>query len=89
MLTSFSTLVAFIMVLAGVITLRIKQPELKRPFRCPIVFVIAPLAIIFCLYLLAQLIGASGIYFASIMAFGILTYIFYGYKNSSLAIEKA
>ncbi len=70
------TLFAFAMVALAVMVLRKKDPERKRPFRTPAVYVVAPLAMIGCvgLYLflpfLAQMVlfvwGAIGlvIYFA-------------------------
>ena len=43
-LVSIGTLLAFVIVSIGIMVLRIKRPDLNRPFRTPAVFVVAPLA---------------------------------------------
>ena len=42
-LVSIGTLFAFAIVCAGVLVLRIRQPELSRPFKTPAVYIVAPL----------------------------------------------
>ena len=42
-MVSIGTLMAFALVCISVLLLRIRRPDLNRPFRCPIVFVVAPL----------------------------------------------
>src|SRR5579859_192995 len=49
------TLFAFLMVAVSVMVLRKTDPSRKRPFRTPIVWIVAPLAIIGCLALYASL----------------------------------
>ncbi|MBS0472445.1 MAG: amino acid permease [Proteobacteria bacterium] len=49
------TLFAFAMVAISVMVLRRRDPDRKRPFRTPAVFVVAPLAIIGCVILYAKL----------------------------------
>jgi APA family basic amino acid/polyamine antiporter len=44
-LSNTGTLLAFIAVAAGVLVLRSTQPDRPRPFRCPAVWIVAPLAI--------------------------------------------
>ncbi len=41
----------------GVMVLRVKRPDLKRPFKTPAVFVVAPLAALVSLGLMAGLPG--------------------------------
>ena len=54
-LCNIGTLFAFVIVAAGIIVLRIKQPERPRPFRAPL-FPIVPIgAILSCTYLMFQL----------------------------------
>jgi APA family basic amino acid/polyamine antiporter len=50
-LSNSGTLFAFLMVAVAVMVLRSKDPDRKRPFRTPAVYVIAPLAIIGCVIL--------------------------------------
>ncbi len=60
-LTSMGGIIDYICVTSVVIYLRLKMPSVARPFQCPAVFVIAPLALVACVYLLfKQIISANG-----------------------------
>jgi len=83
-MSSLGILFAFVVVSFGVLVLRIKRPELERPFKCPAVWIIAPIAILSCGYLMYNLLLKTGTPFAIWFAIGILAYIFYGYKKSPL-----
>lgn len=83
-MSSLGILFAFVVVSFGVLVLRIKRPELERPFKCPAVWIIAPMAILSCGYLMYNLLLKTGTPFAIWFAIGILAYIFYGYKKSPL-----
>ncbi len=83
-MSSLGILFAFVVVSFGVLVLRVKRPELERPFRCPSVWIIAPMAILSCGYLMYNLLLKTGTPFAIWFAIGILVYIFYGYKKSPL-----
>ena len=41
-MVNIGTLLAFIVVCAAVLLLRIQRPEVERPFRCPAIYVVAP-----------------------------------------------
>src|SRR5262249_55200352 len=45
LMVNIGTLAAFVVVCAAVLLLRIQRPDAHRPFRCPAVFVVAPLGI--------------------------------------------
>ena len=47
-LVSIGTLAAFVIVCFGILVLRITEPDVRRPFRTPFVWVVAPLGIIMC-----------------------------------------
>ena len=47
-LTNIGTLFAFALVCIGVLVLRVVEPERPRPFRVPLVWVIAPLGAAAC-----------------------------------------
>jgi len=47
-LTNIGTLFAFALVCAGVLVLRVAEPERERPFRTPWVWLVAPLGIVSC-----------------------------------------
>jgi len=52
-LTNVGTLFAFALVCAGVMVLRVKEPERPRPFKVPFVWVTAPLGILACVFVMA------------------------------------
>jgi APA family basic amino acid/polyamine antiporter len=81
-MTSIGTLFGFIVVAFAVMVLRIKRPQLKRSFKCPAVFVVAPLAIISCGYLTYELLIRNWLYFLVWSLIGIAIYFLYGYKKS-------
>lgn len=83
-LVNIGTLSAFILVCAGVIVLRYKKPEMKRPFKTPWCPLIPGLGIIFCLYLLASLSEVTWIRFFVWMAAGLVIYFSYGRRRSLL-----
>ncbi len=87
-LTSLGTLFAFTIVAIGVVILRIKKPEIHRPFKCPAVFVTAPIAIISCSYLVYTLFLEVGKMFFIWLALGLLVYFFYSRKKSPLYIKQ-
>ncbi len=83
-MSSLGILFAFVVVSFGVLILRVKRPELERPFRCPWIFFVAPMAILSCGYLMYNLLIKTGVPFFIWFALGILVYAFYGYKKSPL-----
>jgi APA family basic amino acid/polyamine antiporter len=83
-MASLGTLFAFAVVAIGVMILRIKKPELERPFKCPAVFIVAPLAIAGCAYLIYSLLGFTGRPFAIWGILGLMVYFLYSYKKSPL-----
>jgi amino acid transporter len=54
-LTSMGTLIAFAAVCAGVLILRRTQPDLPRPFRMPMAWLICSLGVLSCLALLSAM----------------------------------
>lgn len=83
-MTSLGTLFAFVVVAIAVMMLRITKSELKRPFACPAVFIVAPLAILSCGYLIYSLLLETWKPFVIWTIFGLLVYFGYSYRNSSL-----
>jgi basic amino acid/polyamine antiporter, APA family len=84
-LTSLGTLFAFIVVSIGVMILRVTRPELKRPFRCPILIVVGPMAVLTCGYLMINLFGQTGMPFLIWSVLGLVVYFGYSYFHSPLA----
>jgi APA family basic amino acid/polyamine antiporter len=54
-LVSIGTLAAFVIVCAGIMILRVRVPNALRPFRTPAVWIVAPLGIAMCLFMMAFL----------------------------------
>jgi APA family basic amino acid/polyamine antiporter len=84
-LANAGTLAAFIATALAVLWLRRKRPELDRPFRTPIVWVIAPAAILGCLYLFSSLTADTIKFFLLWNVVGVLVYFLYARRNSRLA----
>jgi APA family basic amino acid/polyamine antiporter len=83
-LTNIGTLFAFILVCAGIIILRIKEPRRPRPFRVPGGYLFPVLGILSCLYLMYYLPSTSWLRFTAWLNFGFVVYIAYGASHSRL-----
>jgi APA family basic amino acid/polyamine antiporter len=83
-LTNVGTLFAFALVCAGVVVLRIKEPNRPRPFKVPFVWVTAPLGVAACLFIMVGLPAQAWERFAIWLGIGIALYALYGYKHSKL-----
>jgi APA family basic amino acid/polyamine antiporter len=83
-LTNIGTLFAFALVCAGVLVLRLKEPNRPRPFKVPFVWVIAPAGIAACLYIMIGLPGQAWTRFGWWLVIGIALYAAYGYRHSNL-----
>ncbi|MDT8900977.1 amino acid permease [Anaeroselena agilis] len=83
-LTNIGTLFAFVLSAVGVLVLRRTKPEIPRPFRCPAVGVVAPLAVISCGYLMYNLPYETWVRFVIWTAIGFAVYFVYGHRNSVL-----
>ncbi len=87
-LVSIGTLFAFTIVCIGVLVLRIREPELSRPFRAPAVYVIAPLGAASSLFLMFGLPLDTWLRFGVWLLIGLLLYGFYGIKHSRNVSER-
>lgn len=83
-MTSAGTLFAFICSLAGVMMLRKKHPELKRPFKCPALYPMATLGLIFCAYIFSNLSAHTFELFGTWLTVGLIIYFTYGRVHSAL-----
>jgi APA family basic amino acid/polyamine antiporter len=81
-MTSIGTLLAFMIVCAGVLVLRKRSPELVRPFRAPFMPVTAILGIVISLGLMLGLPLATWIRLVVWLAVGLVIYFSYGKKHS-------
>lgn len=84
-LCNIGTLSAFVLVCIGVFLLRIKDPSRKRPFRAPLLPVVAVLGTLSCLYLMTGLPYTAWVRFIVWLIVGLGVYALYGYSRSRLA----
>ncbi|HCQ54548.1 MAG TPA: amino acid permease [Brevundimonas diminuta] len=81
-LANAGTLVAFSSVALCMLILRRRSPELPRGFRTPLAWVIGPVAIAGCLYLLASLPQKTQLWFLIWNVIGVGAYLLYGRRFS-------
>jgi amino acid transporter len=84
-MVNIGTLLAFIFVCASVMVLRITRPDAERPFRCPILFVIAPLGIIVNLAMMLFLPLDTWYRLVIWLAVGLVIYFAYGMWHSTMS----
>ena len=73
-LTNIGTLFAFLLVCVGVLVLRVTRPEVERPFRVPLAWVVAPLGAAACIYTMFGLPTAAWERFGIWLAIGLAIY---------------
>ncbi len=83
-LVSIGTLLAFAIVSAGVLVLRIREPGLHRPFRTPWVWFVAPMGILSSLVLMYGLPLRTWTRLIGWLAVGMVIYFVYGIRKSRL-----
>ncbi|HWW29173.1 MAG TPA: amino acid permease [Steroidobacteraceae bacterium] len=88
-LVSIGTLIAFIVVCAGVLVLRYTRPDLKRPFRVRWIWFVSAMGVLFCAAMAASLPSGTWLRLVLWSVLGILIYLFYGYRNSRLRVAQA
>ncbi|HEU5049515.1 MAG TPA: amino acid permease [Gemmatimonadales bacterium] len=87
-LTNIGTLFAFVLVSAGVIVLRYKDPERPRPFRVPLVPLTPIISIVACLYLMFNLPSITWVRFGLWLLAGIVIYFLYSVRHSRLRLRR-
>jgi APA family basic amino acid/polyamine antiporter len=81
-MTSIGTLLAFVIVCAGVLVLRYTQPNLHRPFRCPGVPLFPILGILVCLAMMTSLDGETWMRLVIWLLIGLVIYFSYSRHHS-------
>jgi APA family basic amino acid/polyamine antiporter len=83
-LTNIGTLFAFTLVCSGVLVLRLVEPNRPRPFKVPFVWLVAPLGVAACLFVMAGLPVKAWERFGIWLGIGAIVYACYGYWHSAL-----
>jgi len=86
-LSSIGTLFAFVLVSGGVIVMRYRDPELKRPFRTPFVPVVPALGMLTCAILMIMLPWTTWVRFVVWLTIGLTIYFLYSRRHSKLKDE--
>jgi len=81
-LTSIGTLLAFVIVCAGVWVMRVRRPELHRPFKTPLVPIVPILGILVSLAMMVALPWETWVRLVVWLIVGMAIYLGYGRKNS-------
>ncbi|MCK9351971.1 MAG: amino acid permease [Candidatus Paceibacterota bacterium] len=87
-LVNIGTLLAFFVVCIGVIVLRVKRPEMNRPFRIPLGWTIPILGALSVACLGYFLSDTTWSRFFLWQAFGLIIYFCYSISHSKLIVEK-
>jgi APA family basic amino acid/polyamine antiporter len=83
-MVNMGTLLAFAIVSAGVWILRVRQPELHRPFKTPLVPLVPICGIVSALYLIANLPTLTWIVVGIWLVVGLVIYFSYSTKHSKV-----
>jgi basic amino acid/polyamine antiporter, APA family len=81
-LVSIGTLLAFAIVCVGVLVLRIREPDVSRPFKTPAVYVVAPLGAASSLFLMFGLPFDTWLRIIVWFVIGLVVYAVYGLRHS-------
>ncbi|MBI1968130.1 MAG: amino acid permease [Gemmatimonadetes bacterium] len=84
-LVSIGTLLAFVIVSAGILVLRLREPNLPRAFKTPWVWLVAPAGAASALYLMISLPWRTWQRLIIWFVIGIVLYLAYGVRKSRLA----
>jgi APA family basic amino acid/polyamine antiporter len=88
-MVNIGTLLAFSIVCAAVLLLRIRRPDAHRPFRCPAVYLVAPLGIAINLLMMLFLPVETWLRLVGWLLIGMVIYFFYGRRHSVLGQQLA
>jgi APA family basic amino acid/polyamine antiporter len=86
-LVSIGTLFAFAIVCLGVLVLRIREPNLSRPFKTPAVYAVAPLGAGSAVFLMCGLPLDTWIRLGAWFAIGLAVYALYGLRHSRVQAQ--
>ena len=83
-MVNIGTLFAFVVVCITVLVLRFQNPGQHRPFRCPLIYLVAPLGIAVNVSMMMFLPVSTWLRLVIWMAAGLVLYFAYGYRHSRM-----
>jgi APA family basic amino acid/polyamine antiporter len=83
-LVNIGTLAAFVLVCLGVIVLRVTKPDMPRPFKAPLGFLLPALGVLSCGALMAFLPAMTWLRFIIWLVIGLIIYFTYSMQHSAL-----
>lgn len=86
-LVSLGTLLAFTIVCLGIWVMRVRRPDVPRPFRTPFVPLVPILGMIICLSLMVSGTLPAKLAFGGWLVFGLFIYFGYSRKHSTVQLE--
>jgi hypothetical protein len=87
-MVNIGTLMAFVVVCAAVLIMRVQRPDVPRPFRCPAVYVVAPLGILVNLGMTLFLPWDTWLRLVVWLVVGLLIYFFYSHRHSLVGMAE-
>jgi basic amino acid/polyamine antiporter, APA family len=81
---SMGTLLAFAMISGAVLLLRYQKPNIERPYKAPLIHFVAPMGVMFNLFLMTRAQSVTIKAFFIWSAIGILVYFIYSKRKSNL-----
>jgi basic amino acid/polyamine antiporter, APA family len=81
---SMGTLLAFAMISGAVLLLRFQQPDIERPYKAPWIYFVAPMGVLFNVFLMTQVRKETWHAFLIWSAIGIAVYFLYSRGKSHL-----
>jgi basic amino acid/polyamine antiporter, APA family len=81
---SMGTLLAFAMISGAVLLLRFQQPDIERPYKAPWIYFVAPMGVLFNIFLMTQVRTETWHAFLIWSAIGITVYFLYSRGKSHL-----
>ncbi|MDT3402498.1 amino acid permease [Mucilaginibacter terrae] len=83
-MVSIGTLFAFVLVCLGIFILRKTDPDIKRPFKTPLYYIVCPLGAIVCLFMIASEGWENWARLFGWLAIGFIIYFGYSVKHSKV-----
>jgi APA family basic amino acid/polyamine antiporter len=86
-MTSIGTLLAFVIVCAGIMIMRRTHPNIPRPYKTPLVPLVPILGIVVCFAMMASLDKMTWIRLVVWLVIGLVIYFTYSRHNSHLITD--